>query len=88
MHRSEVKNSEEWNRSIGKKGLSLTCDHYRKGRKHAVFPKNEDWGKIHEDREAAHIKPLGHLLKDAPEVLATGALIAGSIISLKFRKKK
>lgn len=88
IRRSKVKNSEEWVRSVGKKGLSLTYDHYRNGKYHAVFPKGSEWGEIHEDKEGAHDKPLSHLFKDAPEVLATGALVLGSLISIKSRRNK
>jgi len=88
IHKSQLENSERWVRSIGKKGLSITHTHYRNGRLHAVFRRNSNWGELHKDKEAPHSKPLRHLLRDAPEVLATGAMAATGLAIMKSLKSR
>lgn len=87
VQRSELQASEEWCRSVGKKVVGI---HYRErnGTRHAVCPPLSDKCYVHEDQYNPHKRPITHLVKDAPEVFAVGAiaLLAGPRTAKKALK--
>lgn len=83
-----MRESSEWRRNLGKEGFSITTIHYRNGREHAVFPRNSEWGYVHEDKYAPEEDLLRHLKDDAPEVLVAAGILVVSIIGFSAGSRK
>jgi len=87
MMRSELEDSPEWQRSVGKKLLGT---HYREkdGSGHAVCLPGQDYCQIHYDDYNPHRQPVRHLIEDAPDVLlAAGVLGVSALIGPRATKK-
>ncbi len=80
----EFRSSPAWRRSTG---LPPTKIHFREvdGTRHAVCDRSSGRCEIHRDAVNPHDDFLGHLVQDAPEVLAGVAVTA---VSLWWLKKK